>query len=60
MSSETDRVSVVIDRGRFTKLVAFVEWGIDMQLADVRDLLRLPLPKRPTQRSELRRGGRRW
>lgn len=33
----------MVDRARFEKLAAFVEWGIDMQLADVRDLLRLPM-----------------
>lgn len=44
MADEAHRVSVVIDRVRFPKLAAFVEWGVDMQLADVRDLLRLPLP----------------
>lgn len=44
MNTDTHRVSAAIDRGRFPKLAAFVEWGIDMQLEDVRDLLRLPLP----------------
>jgi hypothetical protein len=43
--ADTHRVSTVIDRGRFPKLASFVEWGIDMQLADVRDLLRLPMPQ---------------
>lgn len=42
--NETHRVSTVVDGGRFPKLKSFVEWGVDMQLADVRDLLRLPLP----------------
>jgi hypothetical protein len=37
-------VSTVIDGARFPRLKAFVEWGVNMQLADVRDLLRLPLP----------------
>jgi len=43
MSGSTHRVSVVVDRTRHPKLQAFVEWGIDMQLADIRDLLRLPM-----------------
>jgi hypothetical protein len=42
--NETHRVSTVVDGARFPSLKAFVEWGVNMQLADVRDLLRLPLP----------------
>jgi hypothetical protein len=38
-------VSVVIDRSRFPKLFRFVEWRIDPQLAEVRDMLRLPMPE---------------
>jgi hypothetical protein len=44
MTPDTHRVSAVIDRARYPKLASFVEWGVNMQLADVRDLLRLPLP----------------
>jgi hypothetical protein len=44
-SAGSHRVSVVIDRSRFPTLFSFVEWGIDMQLADVRDMLRLPMPE---------------
>src|SRR5829696_3114239 len=43
--SLTHRVSVAVDRSRFPSLFSFVEWGIDMQLADVRDMLRLPMPE---------------
>jgi hypothetical protein len=43
--SLTYRVSVAVDRSRFPSLFSFVEWGIDMQVADVRDLLRLPMPE---------------
>jgi hypothetical protein len=38
------RVSVVVDRSRFPKLFRFVEWRIDVQLAEARDMLRLPMP----------------
>lgn len=38
------RVSVVVDRSRFPKLFRFVEWRIDTHLAEVRDMLRLPMP----------------
>ena len=44
-SDGTYRVSVVVDRSRFPKLFRFVEWRIDVQLAEVRDLLRLPMPE---------------
>src|SRR5829696_3590912 len=43
--SLTHRVSVAVDRSRFPSLFSFVEWGIDMQVADVRDMLRLPMPE---------------
>lgn len=39
----THRVSDAIDSARYQSLAAFVEWGIDMQLADIRDLLKLPM-----------------
>src|SRR4051812_6362453 len=39
------RVSTVVDRSRFPKLFRFVEWRIDGQLAEVRELLRLPMPE---------------
>lgn len=39
------RVSIVVDRSRFPKLFRFVEWRIDVQLAEVRELLRLPMPE---------------
>jgi hypothetical protein len=42
--TDARRVSAAIDRHRFPHLASFVEWGIDMQLEDVRDLLLLPLP----------------
>jgi hypothetical protein len=45
VSREAYKPSGVVNRGRFPKLAAFVEWGIDMQLGDVRDLLRLPMPE---------------
>ena len=38
-------VSVVLDRSRFPKLFRFVEWRIDVELAEVRDMLRLPMPE---------------
>jgi hypothetical protein len=38
-------VSVVVDRSRFPKLFRFVEWRIDPQLAEVREMLRLPMPE---------------
>jgi len=44
VANATHRVSTSISYADFPKLRAFVEWGIDMQLADVRDMLRLPLP----------------
>jgi hypothetical protein len=44
-SADTHRVSVVVDRSRFPKLFRFVEWRIDVQLAEVRDMLRLPMPE---------------
>src|SRR4051812_4919994 len=44
-SAGSYRVSVVIDRSRFPKLFRFVEWRIDVQLAEVRDMLRLPMPE---------------
>jgi hypothetical protein len=44
MPNATHRVSTTISYTRFPKLRAFVEWGIDMQLADVHEMLRLPLP----------------
>lgn len=43
MSNATHRVSTAISYAQFPKLRAFVEWGIDMQLADIHDMLRLPL-----------------
>jgi hypothetical protein len=39
------RVSVVVDRSRFPMLFTFVEWRIDVQLAELRDLLCLPMPE---------------
>jgi hypothetical protein len=45
MADATHRVSTEISYAEFPKLHAFVGWGIDMQLADVRDMLRLPLPE---------------
>ena len=44
-SAGSHRVSVVVDCARFPKLFRFVEWRIDVQLAEVRDLLRLPMPE---------------
>ena len=44
-SAGSYRVSVVVDRSRFPKLFRFVEWRIDVQLAEVRELLRLPMPE---------------
>ena len=44
-SAGSYRVSVVVDRSRFPKLFRFVEWRIDVQLAEVRDMLRLPMPE---------------
>jgi hypothetical protein len=39
------RVSAVVDRSRFPTLFSFVEWRIDVQLADVRDMLLFPMPE---------------
>ena len=44
-SAASHRVSVVVDCSRFPKLFRFVEWRIDVQLAEVRELLRLPMPE---------------
>jgi hypothetical protein len=44
-STGSYRVSIVVDRSRFPKLFRFVEWRIDVQLAEVRELLRLPMPE---------------
>src|SRR5215218_50368 len=44
-SAGRHRVSVVVDRSRFPKLFRFVEWRIDLQLAEVRELLHLPMPE---------------
>jgi hypothetical protein len=44
-SAGRHRASVVVDRSRFPKLFRFVEWRIDAQLAEVRELLRLPMPE---------------
>lgn len=44
-SAGTHHVSVVVDSSRFPKLFRFVEWRIDVQLAEVRELLRLPMPE---------------
>jgi hypothetical protein len=44
MADATHRVSTTVSYAQFSKLRAFDEWGVDMQLADVRDMLRLPLP----------------
>jgi len=44
-SAGSYRVSIVVDRSRFPKLFQFVEWRIDVQLAEVRELLRLPMPE---------------
>ena len=43
MTNSTHQVSTTISYAQYPKLRAFVEWGIDMQLADIRDMLRLPL-----------------
>ena len=44
-SAGSYRVSVVVDRSRLPKLFRFVEWRIDVQLAEVSDMLRLPMPE---------------
>jgi hypothetical protein len=44
-STGSFRVSVAVDDSRFPKLFRFVEWRIDVQLAEVRELLRLPMPE---------------
>jgi hypothetical protein len=44
-SAGSYRVSIVVDRSRFPKLFRFVEWRIDVQLAEARELLRLPMPE---------------
>lgn len=43
MTAAPARISEAVDQARFPNLASFVEWGIDMQMADIRDLLRLPL-----------------
>src|SRR4051812_21049250 len=44
MTNTTHRISTVIDAAQYPKLHLFTSTLIDMQLADVRDMLRLPLP----------------
>jgi hypothetical protein len=44
-SAGSHRVSVVVDSSRFPNLFRFVEWRIDVHLAEVCELLRLPMPE---------------